>query len=264
VEKRRPSDLTGSISFDRAAEYYDLTRGLPDRLMDQLVPRLVAELPPRGLCLEIGVGTGRIALPLMRRGVDVVGVDISLAMLHRFVEKSRAARIAVADATRLPFRDGTFASAVAAHVLHLIPEWRRALDELARVIVPGGVLLASRGADSRADWQKEIRRHFFIEAGDASRPPGINGIDDLDQEMRARGATVRVVEDVRNEGTASISDLLAALEQGIWSACWSIDEETRRRAAAATRRWAASEYGDLDEPRPTRLSSDWRAYRLAQ
>jgi len=110
----------------------------------------------------------------------------------------------------------------------------------------------------------EIRRRFFIEAGDASRPPGINRIDDLDQEMRARAATVRVVEDVRYESISSISDLLAAMEQGIWSACWSIDEESRRRAAAAARKWAASEFGDLDEPRPTRQSSDWRAYRLAQ
>ena len=65
-------------------------------------------------------------------------------------------------------------------------------------------------------------------------------------------------------GDEAVRNLLAAMEQGIWSACWSIDEESRRRAAAATQKWAASQYGDLDEPRPTRQSSDWRAYRLAQ
>jgi SAM-dependent methyltransferase len=220
-----------SVSFDRAAGYYDQTRSLPDELMDVLVARIVAELPPDGRCLEIGVGTGRIALPLMRRGVDVTGVDISMEMLRRLREKSRsgAVKIAIADATRLPFADGNFAGAVAAHVLHLIPGWRMALDELQRVLRPGGVLLASRAGGTRSEWQRAVRRHFYVEAGDPSWPPGIDTIELLDDEMRSRGAAVREVEDVIVEGTATISGLLAALENGIWSACWSIDEATRDR-----------------------------------
>jgi ubiquinone/menaquinone biosynthesis C-methylase UbiE len=253
-----------SVSFDRAAGYYDETRALPDRIMDQLVPMLIAELPRDGRCLEIGIGTGRIALPLMQRGIDVVGVDISLEMVRRLVAKRQAVKVAIADATRLPFADSTFASAVASHVLHLIPDWKSALDELARVVHRGGVILASRSADSRAEWQRLVRRHFFDEAGNPAWPPGMDRIDDLDEEMRRRGATVRVIEDVHNERWISIAELLAALEKGIWSACWAFDEETRQRAAAATRKWAQSEFGDLDQKRPTQHVSDWRAYRLAQ
>lgn len=255
-----------SVSFDRAAEYYDQTRGLPDNLMAQLVPALVAELPRGGLCLEIGVGTGRIALPLAEHGVDVVGVDISIEMLRRLLAKTDGdqMKIALADATRLPFADRTFASAIASHVLHLIPDWKVAVDELVRVVEPGGVILASRSADSRAEWQRAVRRHFFDVAGNPAWPPGINRIDDLDAEMRRRGAEVRVVSDVHNELLGTISDLLAALEKGIWSACWTIDEETRRRAAIETKEWARREFGDLDAKRPTWHESDWRAYRLAQ
>jgi SAM-dependent methyltransferase len=258
--------LTGSISFDRAAGYYDQTRGLPDHLMEQLVPVLVAELPSHGRCLEIGVGTGRIALPLIEQGVDVAGVDISIEMLRRLMAKAhgRAVKIAIADATRLPFADRTFASAVASHVLHLVPDWKIALDELMRVVEPGGVLLASRGADSRAEWQHAVRRHFFDAAGSPPWPPGMSRIDDLDVEMRSRGATVRVIGDVHNEVSVSIAELIAALEQGIWSACWSIDDETRRRAAAETKAWATRELGDLELKRPARHESDWRSYRLAQ
>ncbi len=56
------------VSFDRAADYYDATRRLPDSVRDQLAELLADELVERGLCVEIGVGTGRIALPLHRRG----------------------------------------------------------------------------------------------------------------------------------------------------------------------------------------------------
>lgn len=257
--------MTESVSFDRAADYYDQTRSLPDETMDLLVARLLAEIPRDGRCLEIGVGTGRIALPLASRGVHVVGVDISGEMLRRLIEKvgRSAPPLAIADATRLPFRDRTFGSAIAAHVLHLIPAWKTAMDELARVVVPGGVLLASKGAEPRTEWQVKVRRRFFAEAGDPPWPPGIDTMQELDQEMRERGAAVRELEDVRSEGAYSISELLEALEKGIYAACWSIDDDTRRLAAAATREWARSEFGDLDATRPSWYSSDWRAYQLS-
>jgi ubiquinone/menaquinone biosynthesis C-methylase UbiE len=253
-----------SVSFDRAANYYDQTRSLPDDLMDQLVELLVAQLPEKGRCLEIGIGTGRIALPLMERGVDLVGIDISSEMLRKLVAKAGQMKIALADATRLPFRDATFSSAIASHVLHLVPDWRAALGELVRVVAPGGVLLISRTADPAHEWNIAVRRRFFAEAGNPPWPPGMRRMQEADAAMRSRGAEVRVLEDVRNESTMSIEDLLAAMEHGIWAACWAIDEETRRRAAAATREWARTEYGDLDAQRPHRQRSDWRAYRLRE
>ena len=253
-----------SISFDRAADYYDDTRSLPDAHMEQLVARLVAELPREGLCLEIGIGTGRIGLPLMRHGIRIVGVDISVEMLRKLLAKAdhTSPAVAIGDATHLPFAAGTFSSAVASHVLHLIPEWKVAIDELIRVVAPEGVVLASRGGDARAEWQRAVRRRFFDEAGNPSWPPGIDRMEQVDVEMRERGAVVREVEDVKTEGSSTITKLLAALEKGIWSACWSIDEETRRRAANTTREWARREFGELDAPRTTSHRSDWRAYIL--
>lgn len=256
--------MTDSISFDRAAPYYDRTRAFPDDVMERLIPMLTRELPPGERCLEIGVGTGRIALPLMREGIRIVGVDIAAEMLRRLIDKAGGSGppAAIADATRLPFADGTFGSAIAAHVLHLIPGWRTAIDEVTRVVRPGGVLVASRGASTRAEWQHQVRRRFFAEAGDPPWPPGINRIEELDDGMRARGAAVHELPELDREDLASINDLLAALEGGIWSACWALDEATRQRAATATREWAGRELGDLDQPRPTLYSSVWRAYWL--
>ena len=77
--------MSSSISFDRAAGFYDKTRGLPKEQAQQVTDLLTAELTGRDRTLEIGVGTGRIALPLYERGVDLVGIDISVPMLERLV-----------------------------------------------------------------------------------------------------------------------------------------------------------------------------------
>ena len=99
-----------------------------------------------GPTLEIGIGTGRVALPLVAAGQRLVGVDLSFAMLAKLREKSPTEPPLVqADATLLPFRDGTFGGAVVAHVLHLVSDWRVVVAELRRVVHPGGVLLVTRG-----------------------------------------------------------------------------------------------------------------------
>ena len=221
---------------------------------------LVGALPPGGLCLEIGVGTGRIAIPLAQAGVKLVGVDLSREMLGRLRAKGDAVPVVQGDATRLPFRDGAFDAAIAAHVLHLIPKWRAAIDELRRVVRPGRVILASRGAHENDTWDRNVRRRFFIEAGDPPWPPGIDTIDALDVHMRGIGVRVQPLPELSAQNVASINDLLEGLEAGYWSACWSIDEATRRHAAERTREWAISELGDVDLKRPLVDTTVWHAY----
>ena len=55
----------------------------------------LAELAGNGAALELGIGTGRVALPLSRRGVPVHGIDLSAAMVARLREKPGAERIGV-------------------------------------------------------------------------------------------------------------------------------------------------------------------------
>src|ERR687896_2325196 len=56
---------------------------------------LLADLAGDGAALELGVGTGRIAVPLARRGVPVHGIDLSEAMVARLLAKPGAERIGV-------------------------------------------------------------------------------------------------------------------------------------------------------------------------
>jgi len=79
---------------DRWAEIYDVWgRDLP--LATEETVELLAELAGAGPVLELAIGTGRIALPLAARGLDVHGVDASEAMVARLREKPGGAEIPV-------------------------------------------------------------------------------------------------------------------------------------------------------------------------
>jgi len=129
------SDLTGSISFDRAAAFYDETRGGEQRgkLCAHALEPLFAS---SGLTLEIGVGTGLVGAALQAGGRCVVGVDISVQMLQR--ARSRKLAVARADALALPFVSGSVDDAYSVWVLHLVADPAAVLREVMRVLRPGG------------------------------------------------------------------------------------------------------------------------------
>jgi len=89
-------DLESSIYGDRWAEIYDeVHRELSDPAhVDPIVDGL-EELASGGRALELGIGTGRIALPLANRGVEVHGIDASRAMVKKLREKPGGAGIPV-------------------------------------------------------------------------------------------------------------------------------------------------------------------------
>jgi SAM-dependent methyltransferase len=118
--------------FDSIAHAYDGTRALPKDVMDKVVERLVDALGG-GRILDVGVGTGRFAAPLVSAGIDVVGIDLARNMMSRAREKGLSCLLQ-ANATALPFRDVAFESATMVHVLHLIPDWQAALSEVARTV----------------------------------------------------------------------------------------------------------------------------------
>ena len=92
----------------------------PD-VLDPMI-ELLAELAGDGTALELGVGTGRVALPLSRRGVPVHGIDLSEAMLDRLRAKPGAEEIGVTVgdfATATVDRTFTLAYVVANTIMNL-------------------------------------------------------------------------------------------------------------------------------------------------
>lgn len=110
--------------------------------------RAVAAIASRadGRILDVGVGTG-LELPMFQPGTRVVGVDLSEHMLRRAASRVTRLRLAQVvglarmDATRLAFADSTFACAVAPYMLTVVPDPEATLDELARVVRPGGEIV---------------------------------------------------------------------------------------------------------------------------
>jgi len=104
----------------------------------------VAEAHPRRY-LEVGCGPGDMAARVADElGIEVVALDISPRMVE--LTQARGIDAQVGDVQELPFADGSFDCAVAAWMLYHVPDLDRGLREIARVLTPGGTLVANTGS----------------------------------------------------------------------------------------------------------------------
>jgi SAM-dependent methyltransferase len=247
--RKRPS-----IPFDRAVEYYDRTRTLSPEAAAKVTAVLVESVLGHGPVLEIGVGTGRIALPLAEAGIDVVGIDLSRPMLERLVEKSTAVPVAEADATALPFPDDSFGAVVASHVFHLVPEWRDASLEVLRVLRPDGVFLWARGGHGSD--AEQVANVFAKAAGLDRTPVGLDEVEGLDAYLRSRHWKGEWTEEVVDDRQFTFEQYVDLLASGQLAWTWPASDEDRERGAEAARAWVA-EADDGIIVRPVRF----RRYR---
>ena len=111
---------------------------------DVAIARLAERAPAR--LLEVGPGTGAFAERCRAElRCEVVGLDSSAEMVR--ATAARGVTAIVGDVTRLPFADGEFDCAVAAWMLYHVPDLDTAIGELARVLAPGGRLVAITNGD---------------------------------------------------------------------------------------------------------------------
>lgn len=150
--KERRFPLTDHKSKpDRWASYYakfnmeDYLATLDYDDVTKFLDRAAEGLPKDAAILDVGCGSGRHLVHLARRGFhNLSGIDLSgfgIGNLNRYLPRVRAA---VADATNLPFADGSFDLVVMVGIVYEIPEpgqhplvWR----EISRVLKPGGRLV---------------------------------------------------------------------------------------------------------------------------
>ncbi|HST64238.1 MAG TPA: class I SAM-dependent methyltransferase [Mycobacteriales bacterium] len=163
-------DRAESVSYDRIAGSYDATRGGMER--GRRIAGVVAGMLPTDPVLEVGVGTGLVAAGLAELGRPPVGVDLSLPMLAGARERIPG-RLAVGDALRLPVGTGTVAGVCLIHVLHLVGDIPAALAEVARVLRPGGGMVATAfpGEAPPGDVHEEMVRFQDRTGG---RPPVVD------------------------------------------------------------------------------------------
>jgi SAM-dependent methyltransferase len=143
-ELRRAHDAIAELYADQLAHALD---HMPiDRAVLGLFCELLAEYEAAGAAVgDIGCGSGRLAPFLVARGLEPHGVDLSPEMIRVARRDHPGIPFDVADVRNLPFVDASLAGVVCWYsLMYLAPSARpRAFGELARVLRPGGHLVAA-------------------------------------------------------------------------------------------------------------------------
>ena len=257
------------VNFDRAAAFYDATRALPDGVAEQVRDAVVGRVGarPGTRFLEVGVGTGRFALPFVRAGHAYCGVDLSTAMLGALREKLIAGpalpaqpRLACADAMALPFRPGVFDVVLLIHVIHLVDDHLETLAEVRRVLRPNGRVIISTN-----EYAEQERR----DAEGGRMPMGARLVTSqwnaivtelgMDRRWRERGQWIsdaaltadlerlgasveRVVLAHYQDRPRTAREVAAAHRDRIYSSDWPIPDDVHAEAARRLDRWLETEH----------------------
>lgn len=135
------STLDNRSYYDEFAGWYERERGKGyHRMLDDLEVALVERYGVDKDVLEVGCGTGLILGRVASFARTATGIDLSAGMLAKATERGLA--VSQGSATSLPIRDASVDVAYSFKVLAHVAEIERAMAELARVVRPGGWVLA--------------------------------------------------------------------------------------------------------------------------
>lgn len=148
-------------TYRRWAPVYDLTFGRITQGGRILAAKHVNA--QGGVVLEVGIGTG-LALEYYAPDVRITGIDLSAEMLREAEIRARKkglknlSGLYEMDARVLAFPDAAFDHVAAMHIMSVVPEPERVLDEMARVVRPGGSVLIANHFAGRAEGWSVIER----------------------------------------------------------------------------------------------------------
>lgn len=240
-----------SINFDRAADYYDDTRGFPtgEEAKAAAVIAQAGNLTTESRVLEIGIGTGRIALPVSVHAPNYYGIDISTGMMNRLQSKpgSEAIKLAEADMTRLPFETASFDAVVAVHVFHLVPDWQGALDEVERVLKPDGrILICWNDREPENEIAELWKTWNEVIPQEENQRVGVSEAEHHDYLL---GKGWQSGELARHEFKSYITPAmhLDGLKNRLWSRLWRMREEDLQDGVAAVEARIAQLFTDVNQ-----------------
>ena len=215
--------------------------------------------------LEIGTGTGRIGMPIIARGFRFTGLDNDPDMMTVFRAKyggiSRKVSLVEADAQDLPFDDHSFDAALAVHVWDLIPNLEKAISEALRVVKPGGFLFEGWEAPT-SESEELLLRDLWIDAlirhgVRVNRTGQRVALERTAQFLHERGLESQESIVATWNVQQSPSDVIEALQDGVYSFTKGVPLEQRYAAARDVRGFLSTHYTDLEAP----ISVPW-SFRL--
>jgi SAM-dependent methyltransferase len=236
--------MWGGADYDRVARQFA-------PIHDELVARL--EPSPGERWLDVGTGTGEVALRAAQRGAEVTAVDISERLLDIARGKPGADRVTweLGDAQALRFEDASFDVVVSCFAVIFAPDQEAAVGELERVCKPGGRLgLTSwRPEDGpHAIYQRFVPSDSMAGVDEWGNEAHIHGLLDGAFELEIDEGVWHMTADspeaawtLMSEGAPPVKALLRKLDAA----------EAEEFRAAMVERWAGMQThgGGVDEPR---------------
>ncbi len=255
-----------SIVFDRAVEYYDQTRALPEDRHRALIETLVGEtrIHANSRVLEIGIGTGRIAISVAEHTRRLFGIDLSTEMMgvlrRKLAEANATIDLTQANAVQLPYPDNTFDLGYAVHVYHLVNQWQNGIVEAWRVIKPNGHFVVSfhtRPQDSPNFLLRKQMRVLAQEYGINTRRPGAESDEEILEEIKKLDDAPRVVVCSAWREPEAPAEILEELDRQIFSETWMLPRAVMDQLMPRLREWAVQQYGDISKPIENAYESRW-------
>lgn len=258
--------MSERIDFSANATVFDRRHGAA--MSEDGVDRLwfAAGLQAGARVLDIGAGTGRVAIPLAMRGCRVVALDPATAMVDQLRAKARGSKVSavVAEGAQLPFAIERFDVVVIARLLYLTRDWKVILHEACRVLAIGGCLLHEWGnGDDDEDWVRirEEARRLFEQAG-LREPfhPGVRSEMEIDAQLDDLNFVQEARVEIGSGVEITLREFLRRLVDGELSYIWAVPDAVRSACLPSLVQWSERTF-DLDRPVPTPRQLSWTVHR---
>ncbi|WP_299492618.1 class I SAM-dependent methyltransferase [Acaryochloris sp. IP29b_bin.137] len=239
--------------YDHIASIYDQTRWMTESIAEEVADYILelVDANPHTSFLEPGVGTGLNVFPLVKRGYSVTGIDISREMLDQFSQKLNGIpqnlTLIQADASQLSFPDDSFNVVLTVHMVHTVSHWQQFLDEIERVLKPGGFYLNAQWITppARMEFERYFRAMLAKDKNTKAAHTGNEGIN-VDDYFRKKGYRSNYGIAKRWLVSNTIEELLGFLKARAYGLCWQTSSEMFYRKVEEFEVFCLEHYGSLE------------------
>ena len=261
--------MSQRVDFSANASVYDRRHGA-------VLPRDVAQeladgggLEPGARVLDVGAGTGRVAIAFASVGYQVTALDPALRMLNelRVKARERPVQLVAGEGARLPFARSRFDAVILARILYLMPDWKAVLREAYDVLRPGGCLFHEWGNGQADEPWVQIReklRALFQDAGvETPFHPGARSEAEVDDFLIERGFVRRETLSAGPGPCMTLHDFVGRIAAGEFSYIWNIPAHIQESCIPLLNKWCQDTF-DLEQSLPMPAQLEWAVYRKEQ